>query len=342
MNVLFIGNGINRLAGIVPGWYDLFSKAVNIDDFQMKKSLTPTMEYDLNTHMILDMDPTKKASDIKRSIAAYLKDIQNGLPNNWADTIHKQLMDVAPKTLLTTNYDYFLEFAADPNFSLGKASTREVLYSKERFRNSGTHQVFHIHGEISVPSSICLGYAHYIGSIQYIRSELTKAAESGKGFHLHAILKGDESPVPNRWYYHFFLDDIYILGFGMDAAEQDIWWLLNYRAEQMRLYPGLIKNKIVYLETSSANDYAPKYAWDDIRNDPEKWHESLAEHIYYETHKETLERKKTLLETFHVRVVDCTDPIDYENGADFHKAYSKRYERALDRLRSGCALTSCG
>ena len=75
MNVLFVGNGINRFANIVPGWSELFSKAVNIDGFKMQKSLTPTMEYDLNTHLILDRDPTKKSTDIKRSIAAYLKGI---------------------------------------------------------------------------------------------------------------------------------------------------------------------------------------------------------------------------------------------------------------------------
>lgn len=94
MNVLFVGNGINRFANIVPGWSELFSKAVNIDGFKMQKSLTPTMEYDLNTHLILDRDPTKKSTDIKRSIAAYLKGIQNGLPKNWADTIHKRLIHI--------------------------------------------------------------------------------------------------------------------------------------------------------------------------------------------------------------------------------------------------------
>ena len=338
MNVLFVGNGINRFANIVPGWSELFSKAVNIDGFKMQKSLTPTMEYDLNTHLILDRDPTKKSTDIKRSIAAYLKGIQNGLPKNWADTIHKRLMDVAPSIVLTTNYDYFLEYAADDNFSLEKASTREILYSKERFRTSGAHQIFHIHGEISSPSSICLGYAHYIGSIQYIRSELTKTYKSGKSFHLYAVLNGEEPPVPNRWYYHFFMDDIYILGFGMDAAELDIWWLLNYRAELMHRYPGLIKNKIVYLETDSSNDYAPKHVWESVEKDAKTREKYMEEKICYERNKEILEEKKILLETFHVEVVDCTNQSDSENGVDSHSIYGKRYERAMLRLRDGCAL----
>ena len=28
------------------------------------------------------------------------------------------------------------------------------------------------------------------------------------------------------WVDHFMLDDLYILGFGMDLSEADLWWLL--------------------------------------------------------------------------------------------------------------------
>lgn len=178
MKVLLVGNGINRYARIVPGWDKLFANAVKVDGFQVKRSLSPTLEYELNTHTILEIDNSKNASDIKRDIARYLTDIQKKLPKDWKNTIHEKLMQVAPEIILTTNYDYFLEYAADPDFKPRKASTRETLYSKERFRESGRHRIYHIHGEIAVPSSICLGYGHYVGSIQYIRSELTKAAIS--------------------------------------------------------------------------------------------------------------------------------------------------------------------
>lgn len=261
-----------------------------------------------------------------------MTDIQQNLPKGWKKIIHEKLMDVAPKILLTTNYDYFLELAADPNFKLGRASTRETLYSKERFRDSGGHRIYHIHGEASAPSSICLGYGHYVGSIQYIRSELTKAATKKEHlYHLYAVLKDYEKPVPNRWYYYFFTADIYILGFGLDAAEQDIWWLLNYRAELMRTRPGLITNKIVYLETSSPDDYAPSQTWDDIKDNKDRFEEYLKDYTRYEEHKRILEQKKTLLEAFHVNVEDCTSPDDTISG----EKYAKRYQRALERLSGG-------
>ena len=98
MKVLLVGNGINRYAGIVPGWDELFAKAVRIDGFQVKRSLSPTLEYELNTQTILDADSTKNAGDIKRDIAAYLTDIQKTLPNDWKKIIHTELM-IANHTL---------------------------------------------------------------------------------------------------------------------------------------------------------------------------------------------------------------------------------------------------
>ena len=245
-------------------------------------------------------------------------------------------MEIAPEVLLTTNYDYFLELAADSNFIPGQASTRETLYSKERFRCSGGHRIYHIHGETSVPSSICLGYRQYVGSIQHIRSELTKAAVRKENrYHLYAVLKGYEAPIPNRWYYHFFTDDLYILGFGLDAAEQDIWWLLNYRAEQMRMHPGLITNKITYLETSSPTDYAPRQTWVDIKDNQSNFEGYLKDYIRYATHKQILEQKKTLLEAFHVNVEDCTTPDNTIDDSNLNEVYTRRYERALEQLRGG-------
>lgn len=336
MNVLLVGNGINRYARIVPGWDKLFANAVKVEGFQVKRSLSPTLEYELNTHTILDIDNSKNASDIKRDIARYLTDIQKKLPKDWKNTIHEKLMQVAPEIILTTNYDYFLEYAADPDFKPGKASTRETLYSKERFRESGEHRIYHIHGEIAVPSSICLGYGHYVGSIQYIRSELTKAAISKENhYHLYAVLKGYEKPVPNRWYYHFFTDDLYILGFGLDAAEQDIWWLLNYRAEQMRTHPDLITNKITYIETSSPYDYIPRHTWEDIKDNKDKFDEYLNDYVRYEAHKQFLEQKKTLLEAFHVHVVDCTNQDDTSDALNINEIYARRYQQAMEKLKDG-------
>lgn len=361
MSVLFVGNGINRCAKVVPGWDELFARAINIDGFQLQHGLTPTLEYELNIQNALEMDKTKTSNGIKKDIAAYLTRMQNEAPDGWEEKIHSPLLQCAPYTIITTNYDYFLERAVNPNFNAGSASTKEWLYSRERYRDVPGHRIYHVHGEISVPTSICLGFEQYVGSIQFIRDELTRGtAEKGatsadrtsafkKMYHLHDVLAGLDTPIKNRWYYHFFTDDVYILGFGLDPAEQDIWWLLNYRAVLKRKYPGLITNTITYLETDSEFDNAPtKQLLEDVliacRNkvSEENSRDLLLKYGYtlarHNTQKQLLSQKKVQLKAFYVNVRDCTDPNDIEtatsvDNVNWDKVYALRYQRALTVLK---------
>ena len=62
MNVLFVGNGINRFANIVPGWSELFSKAVNIDGFKMQKSLITVIA---DRYRQQDFDTLTSKDDLK-------------------------------------------------------------------------------------------------------------------------------------------------------------------------------------------------------------------------------------------------------------------------------------
>lgn len=362
MSVLFVGNGINRYAGIVPGWSELFAKAVNIDGFEVKHSLTPTLEYELNIRNAFAKNNQKTAEVIKKDIAAYLMQKQTDAVTGWEQKIHIPLLRNAPQIILTTNYDYFLELAADPDFKVGPASTKEWLYSKERYRDVPGHRIYHIHGEASVPSSICLGFEHYVGSIQFIRAELTRStAEKGtksldnalpkKRYHIYDVLSGLDSPVKDRWYYYFFTEDIYILGFGLDAAEQDIWWLLNNRAGLKHTHPELIKNTITYLETDSEHDAAPedslllntiKICGDRLPDDKKeaalrKYADKLSA---YNAKKQLLAQKKAQLEAFGVTVKDCTDAADIisstSGGAvDWSQVYALRYQRALSEIKDG-------
>ena len=344
MSVLFVGNGINQLAGVAMGWNALFAEAIRIDGFQVQDSLTPTLEYELNVRNAMKLDSTKTSETIKKEIAAHLNRRQEEAPAGWEQTIHLTLMASAPHTILTTNYDYFLERACDPAFRIGPASTREWLYSKERYRDVPGHRIYHIHGECAVPSSICLGFEHYVGSIQYIRSELTrgtseKASADGikRLYHLHDVLSGLDAPIKDRWYYSFFLEDVYILGFGLDAAEQDIWWLLNYRAEMMRKYPDLIHNTITYFETDSPRDRMPdKQSYDRVitacthgtKAEQEEAVQKLADALSAARAKERfLSQKRVQLEAFSVHVVDCT-------AGGKNETYASRYTHALAHMKN--------
>lgn len=346
MDVLFVGNGLNRCANIVPGWDTLFSSAVDIPAFHSKRGLTPTLEYEQNVHAILKLAPHMKSGDIKKAIARYLTKKQKQAPKGWQDVIHRQLLACAPQTILTTNYDYFLELAIDGHFKPGAASTEETLYSKERYREVGSHRIYHIHGEASGPASICLGYEQYVGSIQYTRAEIVKSTDKAPNrFHLADVLNGQAEPIQNRWYYHMFLDDVYILGFSLDAAELDIWWLLNYRAKLKQEHPDWIKNKIVYLETDSPMDALPgddilkklvkEIEYADFAAGQKKLFAAGESLSSYWNKKHILEQKHDLLATFEVAVEDCTRQPGSDGEDIFISDFRLRYEYALEKLKHG-------
>lgn len=48
------------------------------------------------------------------------------------------------------------------------------------------------------------------------------------------------------WIEFFFRTDLYIIGFGMDFSEIDIWWLSNKRA-RLQLDMSCVNNQIVYI-----------------------------------------------------------------------------------------------
>ena len=93
---------------------------------------------------------------------------------SWDNTIHSQIMSLPVDTLLTTNYDYALESSVCPEFKSCSGS-RETTYSRYRKHTVNVHSktktVYHIHGEIHVPKSICLGFEHYSGSLEKMRSD---------------------------------------------------------------------------------------------------------------------------------------------------------------------------
>ena len=337
MEALLVGNGLNQRAHTLPGWDALFREAIQIDGFTLQRCLTPTLEFELNARNATKLEPTKTENQILRDIASYITKKAASSPPGWENRIHKALLECAPKTILTTNYDYYLEQTIKDDYRPGPVETNERRYSFRRTRTVGDHTIYHIHGEASAPFSICLGFERYIGSIQYMRTALTKP--SGHRFHLYHVLTGEESKQGNCWYYSFFTDDLYILGLGLDAAEQDLWWLLNYRAELMERYPGLIKNKIVYLETDAENDEEPSEAaiaqiaqkLQDATDKPWSVLYGLGDALFRAgTKKRTVRQKRALLEAFQVTVHDCTVPNDVPD--DWDKVYEKRYRRALDFL----------
>lgn len=243
--VLFVGNGLNHVDKVAISWNKLLDSISAEDTNYISESLGMTLRFEY-----IDAVSEDKALEIKRKVAKKAGEKAEEIKGK-KNSMHARLMKLPIQTIITTNYDYALELSADASF-VPQRTTVERLYSFYRKQTAVGKTVYHVHGECRYPNSICLGFEHYAGMLEKMRSKLvlgTSAGDTDKRFHLHDVLMGLTAP-DDAWYYEFFKNDIYFLGFGFDSSEEDIWWLITYRRRQKELYPNLVKNKIVFLDTT--------------------------------------------------------------------------------------------
>lgn len=188
-------------------------------------------------------DEKGKEMLLKRKIRHFLTHIRT-------NDLHHRVLDLDVAEVLTTNYDYNLEYAA----SASKRDTPHIhpvkgnKYSMARRRQARNKVIWHIHGEMDAVGSMLLGYEQYAGYLQHIRNYVTKGIQY-KDVNFSSLvrrLKAGNMEVLS-WVDHFFHSNVYILGLSLDFVEIHLWWLLAYRARMLGEYPGLIQNKIIYL-----------------------------------------------------------------------------------------------
>lgn len=184
--------------------------------------------------------------------------------------ISSALLKIAPKNILTTNYDYLLEKVFISNSSKAKYTKRfqEKNKNREYFLNrtrrlgkKNKTNFYHVHGIDIVPHSVCLGYEHYMRIIDVLRRRLIG---NGNRIRIIEYLKNKTAcgkEFPNEYETKFFDTDMYIVGLGLTSEEVDLWWILCYRAylyfANVEGAKALINNKIVYLDvhpTKITND----------------------------------------------------------------------------------------
>lgn len=284
MAVIFAGNGINQNEGLVYSWEDLLDKVVEYLQSEKEKKgdsktadkkklerpkvdgLSMTMGFELLEFFSVDNDLANNGYMLKKNIAKVIrKKIQERTKEkdfSWNNTVHARIMRLPVQTYFTTNYDYALEQSVRPDF-VRKPSTRELEYSRMRYQTVNVDgqrkAVYHIHGEIETPNSICLGFEHYSGTLEKMRGDLLRGTHDrqiGKDlhtFHLKDVLTGVE-PADNCWYLKVFTEDVYILGFNIEFAEQDLWWLLDYRYRKIREGKLPITNHVFFIDVDKPED----------------------------------------------------------------------------------------
>jgi hypothetical protein len=187
---------------------------------------------------------SKQEQEIKQFITSRVSAIQ---PNE----IHGEIARNSFRTILTTNYDYNIEKAFEVDIETLKnlGIIKETRYSVFRHSRLGGTDIWHIHGESRIPSSIALGYDHYSGYLQHLRNYVvTGTGDSYESRHLKPLIGRIRAGqvLGDSWIDFFFDSDVYVLGLTLDFAEIHLWWLLTYRARCKYTKRIPIHNKIVY------------------------------------------------------------------------------------------------
>lgn len=241
-----IGNGINNAVEKFA-WEDLLTKLI---DFLGAKSIDPKdgkpfpllyeeiMSYALKQ---TDYNELEVKSFISKNIPKHKNDIFIDYAASRATHI------------LTTNYDHNIQLALKGGYAYSnKGIVNEAKYSIFRHDIVSNKYYWHIHGSIHSANSILLGYEHYCGYLQAMRSYVVSGTgTSYKNVKLKSLGKRFNSDDYSllSWLDLFFTTNIHIIGLTLDYNEIHLWWLLSYRTRSaFRYFP---RNTIKYYYPSS-------------------------------------------------------------------------------------------
>ena len=155
--------------------------------------------------------------------------------------------------ILTTNYDLALEhclYEEKPSKTDALGRNRGYVYHKE---GSPLPPIYHIHGDICGQhvKNLCLGF---LGYQKYLRSSVSNLKQDLKRYaKLDDPFSELKEALPESLF-RLFVDDIYIVGFGLNECELILWNLLTIRKELIRLSlydektGGRKQNKIVFYD----------------------------------------------------------------------------------------------
>ena len=232
--VLLVGNGINRAFG-GEAWYDLIggmnkkqdtrvTKVLNEVPYPIRAVITTNDNVDENIRKVcekmIQLEPSKEQLDLLR-----------------------EYLDLPIDAILTTNYSYEIEKAIEPNFfckinvrnkwrknTVDTSQTKDEfgLFKYFEFECSGSEKrVWHIHGEAARPNSVVVGHYYYCNLLNRI---IKQAADVIRGYR-SSCKKGIDYQ-PKSWIDYFLIGEVFIIGFGMDFSEMDIWWLINLKKRE--------------------------------------------------------------------------------------------------------------
>ena len=307
---LLVGNGLNRTLNAGMTWDSVLASASQHFGVRQLGDIPLPMEFEklVADKLSVQLNPSENMyEEFKKYIVSELAKM-----SLQADSVHHQLPLLKADKIITTNYDYLVQQSLDPNFKDTRKYPSGQKYLETVTSVINGTSMFHCHGILSTPQTLCLGYQHYAGILQRIRTrqhkktaDLRKKKQSRKN-----NIETQLSEQMKTWDDIFYTDDIAMLGFGLADSEIDFWWLITHRSY---LYNANINDARMGLQNQI--DYY------DIVDDIPKELIKDEQHRYS---NQLIQRKRhTLLRSLHVNVI----PIKLSDaGGHFSDAYSQAIE----------------
>lgn len=233
--VLLLGNGINRAFS---------SSGVSNDDF-LKKISTDEFKDFKRENIPFPLEVVIRTNDgVDESVKNHSKEMYGSVNNDEQRRILRGILSMGFDHILTTNYSYELEMASlsdkktlsdnmlknmiEHTSEVSRAESMYLLHTYNSVEYDGhKNKIWHIHGEARKPDSMIIGH-YYYGNLLFKYKELS---DNRKDQYQRYQRSNTSIPIKS-WLDAFILGDVYILGFGFDFAEMDLWWLINRKKRE--------------------------------------------------------------------------------------------------------------
>ena len=252
-NVLLLGNGIDRSFNSNPiSWGELLDKMTTNHDLPDHDMLPFPLEVVLRTNDHVD-----------EALKAHCLELKGSAADDKLREVLTRLLTLGFDDILTTNYDYTLEGTAfypdDVSFARAAKTmehTAEVKRAEGKYMlhtynaaamNGVNNRIWHIHGEARKPSGMVIGHYLYVNLVSKWKEKLNERDQAYKNF--------DQTKPSGCWLDSFIMGNVYVLGFGFDFSELDLWWLINRKKREKALPHG----KVIFYTPENKSE-AAKYA----------------------------------------------------------------------------------
>jgi hypothetical protein len=255
--LLIIGNGLNRAVDNNASWQILIDSLIDEAGYRQTVQRAGglpawTNLVTLYQELSLHCGHNILSPDLKKCVARNVERFQAKVLRNA--NLHRHLMSLPCQDICTTNYDYIFE---DCTLRRGQESNRignhrETQFSLYRHIELPRKRIWHIHGELDMPSSINLGHNQYAGYLHRAREYLVTGFDSSGNQRSDPLLSKLNRKAPfsdESWLDLFFGRPVVWLGFNLAPSEYVLWWLVFMRSEMAQRFPKAFSScPMIYLD----------------------------------------------------------------------------------------------